>query len=50
MIMFEKLDSYIEVALALIPGLIALFMLIRGEQPEKAFVKALELIKKFSRK
>ena len=43
--MFEKLDSYIEVALALIPGLIALFMLIPGEQPEKAFVKALELIK-----
>lgn len=42
--------AIIESIVAVLGGLIAIALIIPGDQPEKALTKALEFVKKFSRK
>ena len=46
----EKLPLYIAALVGVLTALIGFFMLIPGEQPEKALQKVLDVLTKFSRK
>ena len=46
----QKAPAYIAALVAVLSALIGLFMLIPGDQPEKALKKILAVLTKFSRK
>lgn len=48
--LLKNLPELLGAMMAALSSLIALSLLIPGEQPEKALQKALDFIKKFSRK
>lgn len=48
--LFDKVDVYVAAVTGVLTALIAFFMLIPGDQPEKALQKAVDFIEKFSRK
>ena len=48
--MFEDFQSYVLAAEALFAGLLAVALLVKGDQPDKFLQSAVDFIKKFSRK
>jgi len=46
----QNIGPYVAAGNAVLLSLIALFMLVPGEQPEKALKKISEIIEKFSKK
>ena len=50
MVVIGKLPEYVVAVNGVLVALIALFVLIPGEQPEKALQKVVDVIKKISRK
>jgi hypothetical protein len=45
-----KIQEFVGAICVVMAGLIALFMMIPGEQPEKALQSALDFLKRFSKK
>lgn len=50
LVLIGKLPEYLGLVSAVLVALIALFMVIPGDQPEKALQSVLDIIKKFSKK